>query len=143
MIKQISASLLILSATCACDKAPNDGDLDGNWQLVSVQEDAQSSVKEVKGERLYVGFRRGIALYYSVGSTSHLNVYAHYTHTSDSLFVYDFASASDDTNPFYTTPEPLKLFYITHLRESYAIEQLSGDQMWLSQGEKKLQYRKF
>jgi hypothetical protein len=141
-VKTLVCTLLV-GVIGACDKAPNDGNLDGNWQLVSVQENAQSPVREVKSERLYLGFRRGIAEYYCISNTTHLTVFAHYNHTSDSLFIYHFANAADDTNPYYTTTDTLRVFYINNLSERYGIEHLDDDAMWLTQGEKRLHYRKF
>jgi hypothetical protein len=138
-----SFAVVLVALVSSCDKAPNDGDLDGYWQLMTVQEDAQSPALDVQSERLYVGFRRGLAHYYSDYNSNNINVYASYQHTGDSLFVYNFADGGNDTNPFYTTTDSLKKFYIDNLYERYAIEQLNGDRLWLGRGEKRLLFRKF
>jgi hypothetical protein len=145
IIKGIRKSVLVLltGIVCACSESPNDGNLDGYWQLMTVQESAQSPAVDVQSERLYVGFRRGLAEYYSDYLSGSVVVYANYRHTSDSLFVYNFANGQDDTNPFYTTTDSLKRFYVDNLYERYAIEQLNDDRLWLSSGEKRLLFRKF
>ncbi len=110
-MRRITAILLCITAAAivpaACDKTPVNGPLDGFWQLTTIA--TPDSVRDVRRQGAFLS----VYLHLSQWDHGHREprVYAHFTHTADSIIFYDFAHLSthqttaDDDQP--VTPEEM------------------------------------
>ena len=85
----------ILLTLCGCDKTPVNGDLDGMWQLMTIE--TPDSTADVQARRLYLSFYLHLADWRCPQKNEHFHFYSHFTHRQDSLCFYDLCRASAHT----------------------------------------------
>ncbi len=146
--------LLILSAVGACNKVPENGPLDGQWQLMEIAtretpDDAAFSHSEAQKDKgIYWSFQ--LRLLSIRTHTGPLN-----GHTSETvgrfryladrlavteLYIHFRSRDSLVTDPATTAFEPLG---ITGCADTFQIERLDGEQMVLRSQDRRLTFRKF
>lgn len=134
MKKLFIISIVFLLA--ACDKVPINGNLDGMWQLMAIQDNGISNVSDVKGSRLYYSFQLHLV------QLNNGDAYAHFSHRNDSIVMYDWCKGNV-TNDKITDPTVLSKFGLYELRDSFRVEVLTHDKMQLHSRKATLSFRKF
>ena len=142
-------SLFILSLFTlllnSCDKVPINGDLDGLWQLTTIQ--TPESTRDVKSTRAYLSIQLHLSQWDNNGTT----FYAHFVHEGDSIRFYDFAHASlhrdkNDDDDWITEEEMrggIMDAWGIHSRDArYRTRQLDSDALVLERADTVLYFRK-
>lgn len=152
-----SAIVIIMSAGCE-NKWPDNGDLDGMWQIMSIEKEGKvSSLKETKH---YWSVRSRLVQYTQYGMTD--RKYAHFERKDGKLiltdFCYNWGNTEDAKNNewiksdpveerdtlapwgLYPTPDPQ---HPERLTQTFNIDHLDYDNMVLSTPTYKLKFRKF
>lgn len=146
--------LIALLTLGACDKLPENGPLDGQWQLMEIAtrqspDDADFSLREAqKDNRIYWCFQLKLLSIRTL--TGSLNGHTDETvgrfrYTGDRLAVTELhihyrARDSLVTDPSTTAFERLG---ITGCADTFQIERLDGQQMVLRSADRRLTFRKF
>lgn len=138
MKKLFIISIVLLLA--ACDKVPINGNLDGMWQLMAIQDNAIGSVSDVKSSRLYYSFQLHLV------ELNNNEAFAHFSHRNDSIVMYDWCYGNSDGNSVnvkMTDATILNKFGLYELRDSFMVEVLTHDKMQLRSRKATLSFRKF
>lgn len=134
-MKKLFIISIVLLLT-ACDKMPMNGNLDGMWQLMAIQNNATSNVSDVKDSRLYYSFQLHLVQLNSG------DAYAHFSHLNDSIVMYDWCKGNLN-NDKITDPTILNKYGLYELRDSFRVEVLTHDKMQLRSRKATLSFRKF
>ena len=150
----LTTLLIILNYLAACNKMPDDNHLDGQWQLMEIQQEKEtkdslfSQVENKKDSLIYWRIHMDMLFIHThkallngytndtaakfIHKNNHLNITSTYIHwdSRDSLL----------TDPNTTILEPMG---ISGNAEDFVIEKLNKNQMVLVSGTKKLVFRKF
>lgn len=142
MKKILYILLAILSFSVAsCDKLPENGDLDGNWQLLTIEQHATGEVTSVKEQKIFWAVQLKL-MSYRGAANSYLS---RFIHEADSLFLYNFYRHTRYEDYLLTdssTTELAKLG-IQGISGRYAIETLNKKSMVLNSINSRLVFRKF
>lgn len=142
----LSLSTLLVFLLTGCDKVPMNGDLDGLWQLTTVQ--TGQNVRDVKSDHAYLSFQLHLTQWDHVGT----RYFAPFTHEGDSIFFHNFyhdslhRSKADDNEK--VTPEEMRdgamdAWGIHSLNAHYRVRQLNGEALILEKADTTLFFRKF
>ncbi len=134
----------------SCDKMPKNGDLDGMWQLMTVER-AGEEAEFVKTKKLYYSFQLDLVqLNDATMPNDRGGYYAYFKHSGDSLFIRKicFPSANEtaaDNNIEFTSADLPKIapWGIYTLNPRFKVWELDSDDMVLESNEAKLTFRKF
>lgn len=140
MKKRDGVILSLLFIVTACDKVPINGNLDGMWQLMAVQDNATGSASDVKSSRLYYSFQLHLV------ELGNAEFYAHFSHRNDSIVMYDWCYGNSDDNSVnvkMTDATALNKFGLYELRDSFKVEVLTSEKMQLRSRKATLNLRKF
>lgn len=143
----------------ACDKLPNNGDLDGMWQLMTVEHHASGEVVDLSNTQHYWSFRLRLVQFSAHKGINTSVFYAHFTHDGNTIHLYDFCSQAkyeketDDNEwvspaqaniftpwGFVPQPDPSNPNKTT---TSFHVEQLTSSSLILSNSTTTLSFRKF
>lgn len=139
---------LVLLALTACDKMPINGDLDGFWQLMTIQ--TPDGVRDVKANRVYTSFQLHLTQWDDMAGGRIF--FSHFTHTSDSIIFFDIAHASNhavnDDQDTWVTPQEMHeglfdCWGIHSINPRFRVLKLNGTALELQQADTILVYRKF
>jgi len=142
----LGGALFFLLLLTSCDKVPMNGDLDGMWQLMTVQ--TGQNVRNVRDDRAYMSIQLHLTQWYQGGNT----LYSHFVHEGDSIRFYDFAHDSlhrskADDNEWVTEEDMLNgamdAWGIHNLDARYRVRQLDGEALILEKADTTLFFRKF
>lgn len=152
---------VVLSALCgttSCDKLPDNGDLDGMWQLMSVSS-SDGETQNVKESQLYWSIRLRLVQYSSQRSMDSHIYYSHFKKEGSILYLTDFCKDAkyehvDDDNEWIQPDEAEVLHQWGIYPEGdpssekkvmviYHIDYLSSSKLILSNADGKLTFRKF
>lgn len=146
--------LLIMTTTIACDKVPNNGNLDGMWQLMSIEENG--TVTSTKDRQVYWSIRTNLV---QLSLYDGFRLFSHFERTGNDITLYDFChesineQASD--NDAWIEKEEIEILTQWgifpeedtvrpgRLTQTFHFELLNSDNMILSSGKYKLIFRKF
>ena len=124
--------------SCELETSDN-GNLDGNWQLMQIDTLATGGRNDVKEHQLFYSVQvRLLCLKGYDGSTSS-DLYFHFEHTADSL---KLKPASSDGHVMYHVPS-LRPYGINKELESFKVMLLNSDKMQLRSDSLLLTFRKF
>jgi hypothetical protein len=126
----------IIFMLAACDKLPMNGNLDGMWQLIAIQDNTTSNISDVKSSRLYYSFQLHLV------QLNNGEAYAHFSHRNDSIVMYDWFKGNLN-NDKITDPTVLNKFGLYELRDSFRVEVLTSEKMQLRSRKATLSFRKF
>ncbi len=136
-----------MAALVGCDKVPMNGDLDGMWQILTIQ--TPQGVREMKAERVYLSIQLKLCQWNHANSC----LYSHFQHEGDSLFFFDFAHDSrhrtkEDDNEWVTEDEMqnkkvMDVWGIHNLNARYRVIELNGDNLTLQSADTIISFRKF
>ena len=136
-ILSVALSLLVFQS---CDLETSDnGNLDGNWQLMQIDTLATGGRNDVKNQQLFYAVPvRLLCLKGYDGSTSS-DLYFHFERTADSL---KLKPASSDGHVMYHVSS-LRPYGINKELESFKVMLLNSDKMQLRSDSLLLTFRKF
>ena len=140
-----SLTLCLLCLGCE-NKWPKNGDLDGNWQLLTIEQGGET--RDVKAEGRFLSIQLDL---FQLSHTGDRQRYFGYFDKGDGLIVFrqfsDMAEndlATTDNQP--VRPEDIALLhpwgYYT-LHEAFRIERLTKQEMILQSDSARVTYRKF
>ncbi len=142
------AALSLCTLLVACDKVPINGDLDGMWQLMSIQ--TPDTIRDMKTARVYTCFQLHLTQWND--NPKGRTFYSHFTHTADSLIFFDIAHASkhavDDNEDEWVTPGQMAeglfdCWGIHSVNPRFRVLKLDSQTLELQQADTILLYRKF
>ena len=137
-ILHFSFFILPLLLLTSCDKVPINGDLDGFWQVTTIQ--VSDDVRDVRPAHSYLSFQLHLSQWDHAG----IRYYAHFAHEGDSIRFYDFAHSSlhrskADDNEWITEQEMrdgiMDAWGVHNLDARYRVRQLDGDAMVLERAD--------
>lgn len=120
----------LLVIVFACGKNPENGKLDGMWQLTEI-ESAQGVSVAKKPDRIYYSFQLHVVELRRIGFREYRG---HFNYTGDSLSL----QISD-----YMTKDTCAFFGLKSMNDRFAIELLTGSNMMLRRDSVRLKFRKF
>lgn len=153
ILKYILTLILAISFG-SCDKVPNNGVLDGMWQLMSVEHDGD--VTNTKDSQAYWSIRTNLVQFSDLTGK---NKFAHFKRSGDELQIFDLCHESrnenEKDNDEWITYEEREIMYkygihpeldSNHngiLSQTFRFVLLNDDNMILTSGKYKLVFRKF
>jgi len=156
-IKIISFCIVSVLAISSCDKLPDNGKLDGMWQLVSIEKNGK--VEDVKANAKYWSVRLRLFQYSSNRSMDNNLYYSHFSKEGSTLVLRDFCSQAayekeGDDNEWLSIEESSVLndwgLYFTpdvnntkKVTSTFHIAELTNSSMILTTDSTKLSFRKF
>lgn len=144
----LASYIAAAAALCSCDKVPMNGDLDGMWQLMTIQ--TPDTLRNMKSDRAYVSFQLHLTQWNDLKTNRYF--YSHFIHTADSLFFFDIAHHSkhavDDNEDEWVTAEEMHdglfdCWGIHQLNPHYRVMKLDSRSLELRQADTTLTFRKF
>lgn len=138
--------LLMLAVMAACDKLPMNGDLDGQWQLVSEERDGQTT--SLLQTRHYISFQLHTAQFSTLSNPR--CYYARFRHASDTLQFLTICTNStnatwdDDNVP--VSADSVSLLHpwgIYQLDPAFRVITLNEHVLVLESDSSRLRFRKF
>lgn len=155
----------ILVAACAlagCDKLPENGKLEGMWQLTSIERNGEA--RDVHNERAYWSVQLKLIQYtHTLGDMGMMSIYdrkySHFKREDNILSIYDICYSSsnlteDDNNEWIDSGHRSEMFqwgifaspdanHEERICASFIIETLNGEAMVLKSDSATLRFRKF
>ena len=133
-------------SSCELETSDN-GDLDGNWQLLSIDSLNTGGTNNVKDKQIFYAVQFHVINIYAKNIKDEYIIpksFFHFSQTRDSLVLYSGDITKDDTNAqndsFLTGLRPLG---INSLEEHFKIETLNSKNMVLKSKELRLNFRSF
>lgn len=149
----LSAAVLLTSFLSSCDKMPENGDLDGMWQLLEVKYkkgDAHDSIVSKKEEQIYWAVQFKLisirnAPYTPIADGLTEESLARFRHQGDSLLIDELYlhSRSEDVLVTDENTNYFNLIGIAGNKAAFKIEELSDNRMSLTSSYAHLTFRKF
>lgn len=132
---------LVLTGMYSCDLETSDnGDLDGNWQLLQADTVATGGVKNMKGAQIFYAVQSRLISVRAVNLPGTSGGYIfHFEQTADSLLL---KTAANDGQPMYEVTQ-LQPFGLNKAEEHFKIITLNADKMVLQSDLLKLSFRKY
>ncbi len=127
--------LLTIIATSSCESYLINGDLDGFWQVSSIENKETGDIKYCQGDTYY-SFQRELVLVSYVSSNIPAgqmkeNYIAHFSHENDSIHMTDFRIYLD-RNGKQAPLSKLEKFGLLEIYNSFKVEKLNSRSMVLS-----------
>lgn len=142
MNKIVYILLAILSfCVVSCDKIPENGDLDGNWQLLTIEEHNSGEVVSVKEQKVFWAVQLKL-IAYKGADNSYLS---RFVYDGDSLFLYNFYRHTRYEDYLLTDSSTTELekLGIHGISGRFAVESLDKKRMVLNSNDSRLVFRKF
>lgn len=137
---------LVCLAICSCDKLPKNGDLDGMWQVLTIEHNGTTD--NIKESQYYLSFQ--LDLFQLTTTRNNKIYYGYFDHKNDSIIFRQFSDMAEEhpTAPdnYPITSDNISIinqwgFYA--LKDSFKIELLTKDDMILRSKHARITYRKF
>ena len=136
----------VVLLTTACEfHASDNGDLDGFWQLSSVDTLATGGSADLRYEQLSWSFQGHFvelrdALDYMLAG----DIIGRFQHHGDSLTLSDFYFSKRDSGDIKLQhPEPLRHYGVSRLQQSFHVLQLNSSRMTLQSDSLRLNLRRY
>ncbi len=136
-ILSVALSLLVFQS-CELETSDN-GNLDGNWQLMQIDTLATGGRNDVKEQQLFYAVQVRLLCLNAYHTNAESNLYFHFEHTADSL---KLKPASSDGHVMYSV-SALRPYGINKEQEAFKIMLLNSDRMQLRSDSLLLTFRKF
>ena len=120
-------------------EASDNGDFDGNWQLMQVDTIATGGRNDVKSQQLFYSVQMKMICLYAYNADAETNMFFHFEHTSDSL---KLKSARNDGKVIYSVTS-LRSYGINKEEEACKVMLLNSERMQLRSDSLLLSFRKF
>lgn len=141
---------LILFATASCDKWPENGDLDGMWQFLTVtyHTDDGDSVVNIKDAQAYLSFQLDLAQIKAVNMNIDSKtsiILARFNHADGKLTLYDFYRHYRTTDSLFTEADSLLLtpLGIKGTSCTFDVTSIGSESMQLESDYADITFRKF
>lgn len=153
MKKRLIFCVAAISAFMACDKISENGNLDGQWQVMEIRYQTETggydSVVDKKSEQIYwmfqldlMGIRAKVPGQFELSD----NYRSRFSHVGNRLNVFDIYYHEWNVKDSLVTDEASTIFYPYGIRGnkvSFEVEQLTHDKMRLRSDYAILSFRKF
>ncbi|WP_018464814.1 lipocalin-like domain-containing protein [Segatella paludivivens] len=136
-ILSVALSLLVFQS-CELETSDN-GNLDGNWQLIQIDTLATGGRNDVKEYQLFYAVQVRLLCLKAYNDNISSDMYFHFEHTADSL---KLKPASSDGHVMYPV-SALRPYGINKEQEAFKIMLLNSDRMQLRSDSLLLTFRKF
>lgn len=136
-ILSVALSLLVFQS-CELETSDN-GNLDGNWQLMQIDTLATGGRNDVKDQQLFYAVQVRLLCLNAYNTAVSSNMYFYFEHTADSL---KLKPASSDGHAMYHVSS-LRPYGINRELESFKVMLLNSDKMQLRSDSLLLTFRKF
>ncbi len=153
MKRNIFLSLIAVLLFSACDKLPENGDLDGMWQLMTVEKTGESA-ENVKAKKLFYSFQLDLVQFNDATMPYGTPFcYAYFKHKGNTMYFHTLCKPSmnesekDDNVPF--TREEIEVeqvmapWGIYSLTPRFEVLKLNSNAMILQSDYAILTFRKF
>ena len=120
-------------------EASDNGDFDGNWQLMQIDTLATGGRNDVKEHQLFYSVQVRLLCLNAYNTIAESNLFFHFEHTGDSL---KLKPASSDGHVMYHV-SALRPYGINKELESFKVMLLNSDKMQLRSDSLLLTFRKF
>ena len=130
----------------SCESYLVNGDLDGFWQVKSIEDKQTGDITRCKGD-IYYSFQRELVLVsYTSPETptgqSKENYIAYFTHENDSIYMTDFRIYLDRNGKQAPLSE-LEKFGLYELYNTFAVEELNRSSLVLSSEKTRISLKKY
>lgn len=138
----------------SCDKVPMNGQLDGMWQIMTVQ--TAAGTHDAKADCAYLSIQLHLCQWDQLSKANqngHVRFYSHFRREGDNIIFYDFAKPSlhrsnlDDnemlTNDEMETQKLMGVWCVYHLNDSFHIRELNSENLVLEREDTVIHFRKF
>lgn len=148
---------LIIIASTSCDKLPQNGELDGMWQVMTLEKDGKTLI--MKDSMVYWSFRMNVAQFTSNFKHDSRIYYSHFHKSNQTLSFNDFCKAAayesvTDNNEWINITESTILNkwclypnkdpnHQNKVSITYKIEKLTSSSLILYNNNEKITFRKF
>ncbi|MBP3408823.1 MAG: lipocalin-like domain-containing protein [Bacteroidaceae bacterium] len=147
MRKQIYTIMTLFALVLtSCESYLVNGDLDGFWQVKSIEDKQTGDITRCKGD-IYYSFQRELVLVsYTSPETptgqSKENYIAYFTHENDSIYMTDFRIYLDRNGKQAPLSE-LEKFGLYELYNTFAVEELNRSSLVLSSEKTRISLKKY
>jgi len=125
---------------------PKNGDLDGMWQLLTIEKDGTTT--NVKDQQLYLSFQ--LALFELTSYHSNLIYYGYFDHKGDTIIFRQFSDMAEE-HPEAPDNYPISADSIHIIQpwgyysliDTFKVEYLTKDNMTITSKSARITYRKF
>lgn len=148
-MKHLIVSIFSLLCLCtACDKMPQNGALDGQWQLLQVTSLSDQSAQDVKADMVYLRFSLDLMEIYTPRTTLNgktNSTMAHFRYEGNTLAITDlYIHYRDKDTPLtMPLPEALQRIGLREVPQTFTITALTSDRLILQDSKVSLTFRKF
>ncbi|MBP5377553.1 MAG: lipocalin-like domain-containing protein [Bacteroidaceae bacterium] len=146
-MKKTLYTLYIIIGCCimaSCDKLPKNGDLDGMWQLMTIEHNGTTN--DVKDRQLYLSFQ--LDLFQLTKINSNTRYYGYFDNLGDRIVFRNFSDMAEE-HPDNPDNYPITDLSIIEpwgyyaLSDTFHIESLTRNDMALRSKNARITYRKF
>ena len=130
----------------ACDKLPKNGDLDGMWQVMTIEHDG--GTEDVKDKQLYLSFQLDLFQLHTTSNNKHY--YGYFDNNGDRIIFRQFSDMAEehpDAPDNYPITEEniavIEQWGYYSLTDTFQIEYLTKNDMTLRSRKARIIYRKF
>jgi len=143
----VAVVITSLFSSCTLESSDN-GDLDGNWHLISVDDLNTDTTYDYSCRRIFWGVQAKL-VYIVDYDGSVESYYCRFSHSGDSLTLSDFYAnhwhedyGDDGGDIPVTNIEDLSWYMLTSVPESFYVESLSSSKMIIRSDSYRMRFRK-
>ena len=141
-----SLALIIIILISSCESYQIHGDLDGFWQVSTIENKETGDITYCNGDTYY-SFQRELVLLSYVSPTlpqgqMKENYIAYFTHKNDSIYMTDFRIYLDRNGKQAPLSE-LEKFGLYELYNAFGIEELNNSSMVLTSDKARISLKKY
>ncbi len=141
-----SLALLIIVLISSCESYQIHGDLDGFWQVSTIEKKETGDIIHCNGDTYYSFQRELVLVSFTSPETptgqSKENYIAYFTHENDSIYMTDFRIYLDRNGKQAQLSE-LEKFGLYELYNSFAVEELNSSSLVLSSEKTRISLKKY
>lgn len=141
-----SLALLIIVLISSCENYQIHGDLDGFWQVSTIEKKETGDIIHCNGDTYYSFQRELVLVSYASPEIptgqSKENYIAYFTHENDSIYMTDFRIYLDRNGKQAQLSE-LEKFGLYELYNSFAVEELNRSSLVLSSEKTRIFLKKY
>ena len=141
-----SLALLIIVLISSCENYQIHGDLDGFWQVSTIEKKETGDIIHCNGDTYYSFQRELVLVSYASPEIptgqSKENYIAYFTHENDSIYMTDFRIYFDRNGKQAPLSE-LEKFGLYELYNAFAVEELNRSSLVLSSEKTRISLKKY
>ena len=141
-----SLALVIIILISSCESYQIHGDLDGFWQVSTIENKETGDITYCNGDTYYSFQRELVLVSFTSPETptgqSKENYIAYFTHENDSIYMTDFRIYLDRNGKQAQLSE-LEKFGLYELYNSFAVEELNSSSLVLSSEKTRISLKKY